>query len=188
MATPDVRSDVPCDVRCVMSKWGDRPHWEFDAILLGSDEQGDWVGVPAWTPMARPGATFVPPVDSLVLVPACRLTGRPTGRPWWLATFYSPGFRVEVYVDITAPARWDGSVLRAVDLDLDVVRGETGRVWVDDEDEFAEHRVAFGYPSHVVEAASHACDEVRTMVADRAVPFDGTAPTRWFEALRERAG
>jgi hypothetical protein len=166
-----------------MTKWGDRPHWEFDAIMLGSDEHGDWVGIPAGTPMARPGATFVPPVDSLVLVPA----GRPTSRPWWLATFYAPGFRVEVYVDITAPARWDGPVLRAVDLDLDVVRGETGRVWVDDEDEFAEHRVAFGYPDDVVRAASDACDETHRMVAERVVPFDGVAPNRWLDALRERA-
>ncbi|WP_180935649.1 DUF402 domain-containing protein [Nocardioides ungokensis] len=38
-------------------------------------------------------------------------------------------------------------MLRAVDLDLDVVRGRTGRVWIDDEDEFAEHRVRFGYPT-----------------------------------------
>jgi hypothetical protein len=171
-----------------MSKWGERPHWEFDAIRLGSDEHGDWVGIPAGTPMARPEATFVPPVDSLVLVPASSPSSGPASRPWWLATFYSPGFHVEVYVDITAPARWDGSVLRAIDLDLDVVRGETGRVWVDDEDEFAEHRVAFGYPDDVVEGASRACDEVRTMVAERVAPFDDIAPNRWFDALKERTG
>jgi hypothetical protein len=166
-------------VRVELSKWGDRPHWEFDAVLLGSDEHGDWIGIPAETPMARPGATFVPPVDSVVLVPV--------GSPWWLATFYSPGFRVEVYVDITAPASWDGPVLRAVDLDLDVVRGETGRVWVDDEDEFAEHRVAFGYPDDVVRTAAASCDEVHALVRDRAAPFDGLAPVRWLDALRERA-
>ena len=40
-----------------------------------------------------------------------------------LATFHAPGGLVEVYVDMTTPAEWDGAVLRAVDLDLDVVRG-----------------------------------------------------------------
>ena len=32
-------------VRVVMTKWGDRPHWEFDATYLGSDEHGDWIGI-----------------------------------------------------------------------------------------------------------------------------------------------
>jgi hypothetical protein len=161
-----------------MSKWGERPHWEFDAIRLGSDEHGDWVGIPAGTPMARPEATFVPPVDSLVLVPA----SSPASRPWWLATFYSPGFHVEVYVDITAPARWDGSVLRAIDLDLDVVRGETGRVWVDDEDEFAEHQVSLGYPADVIEAARASCDRLVALVGGGHPPYDGSSRP-WFDLL-----
>ena len=32
-----------------MSKWGDRPHWEFDALFLGSDRHGDWLGIPVGT-------------------------------------------------------------------------------------------------------------------------------------------
>lgn len=162
-------------VRCVMTKWGERPHWEFDAVFLGSDAHGDWVGVPAGTPMSRPGAAFVPPVDSVLLVPA--------GGQGWLGTFYAAGFRVEVYVDVTTPARWDGSVLRAVDLDLDVVRGETGRVWVDDEDEFAAHRRAYGYPDDLVACASTTCDDVHARVVRREPPFDGLAPGVWLRAL-----
>ena len=165
-------------MRVVMTKWGDRPHWEFDALLLGSDEHGDWIGVPAHTPMARPSATFTPPVDSVVLVPA--------GRAGWLATFYAPGFRVEVYVDITTPSSWDGSVLRATDLDLDVVRGEKGRVWVDDEDEFAEHRLRFGYPDEVVAEASRTCTAVHAAVRDAVPPFDGATPTPWLAELALR--
>ena len=42
-----------------MTKWGDRPHWEFDAVLLGSDEHGDWLGIPGGTHMSRPGAAYV---------------------------------------------------------------------------------------------------------------------------------
>lgn len=161
-----------------MTKWGDRPHWEFDALLLGSDDHGDWIGVPADTAMGRPGATFVPPVDSVVLVPS--------GGPGWLATFYAPGFRVEVYVDITTPAFWDGAVLRATDLDLDVVRGEKGRVWVDDEDEFAEHRIRFGYPDGLVAEASDTCTSVHAAVRDGVPPFDGKAPSPWLDELARR--
>ena len=88
-----------------------------------------------------------------------------------------------MYVDITAPARWDGSVLRAVDLDLDVVRGETGRVWVDDEDEFAEHRVAWDYPASLVELATSTCAWVKAALTARESPFDGVHE-HWLEVLR----
>ena len=47
---------------------------------------------------------------------------------------------------MATPPYWDGDVLRSVDLDLDVIQGLSGRVWVDDEDEFADHRVRWGYP------------------------------------------
>jgi len=42
----------PVHVR--MSKWGDRPHWEFDALWLGTDDLGHWVArPPAPTTTAR---------------------------------------------------------------------------------------------------------------------------------------
>jgi protein associated with RNAse G/E len=71
----------------------------------------------------------------------------------------------------------------AVDLDLDVVRGWTGRIWVDDEDEFAEHRVHFGYPAEVVELALSSCQAVRRAVELSHAPFDAETPKRWFAAL-----
>ena len=136
-------------VRCQMSKWGDRPHWGFDAIHLGSDEHGEWIGAPAGTHHTRPGHTFHSAADAVTLVPA---------GGWYAATFYAPGTWCAVYIDITTPGEWDGTTLRFVDLDLDVVRladplpdaarqrrVDTGRVagevFVDDEDEFAEHQV-----------------------------------------------
>ena len=33
-------------VRLEMTKWGDQPHWEMDAVYLGRDEAGDWLGFP----------------------------------------------------------------------------------------------------------------------------------------------
>jgi hypothetical protein len=159
----------------VLSKWGDRPHWEFVASFLGGDDHGDWVGIPAGTPMVRPGARFVPPVDSVVLAPR-------TGD--WLATFYAPGFRVLVYVDITTRPFWRDDTLCAVDLDLDVVRGETGQVWVDDEDEFAEHRVSLGYPDVVVANAAATWARVRAQLVGREPPFDSAASARWLDVLR----
>ena len=71
---------------------------------------------------------------------------------------YLPAFNDEraksaVYVDVATPAVWDGAVLRSIDLDLDVIRRQDGTVLLDDEDEFATHRVAYGYPAEVIELA-----------------------------------
>ena len=74
--------------------------------------------------------------------------------------------------------------MRAVDLDLDVIQGTTGRIWVDDEDEFAAHRVALGYPDEVVEQAVTSCQEVLTAVTGHAAPFDG-AHRDWLARLRQ---
>lgn len=168
-----------------MSKWGDRPHWEFDAVFLGSDEHGDWCGIPAGTHMSRPGAEYVAPVAQVGLAPSPEST---SGR-WWLATFHAAGGHfspvlaatVEVYVDMTTPPAWDGTVLRAVDLDLDVVRGTTGRVWVDDEDEFVRHRVQLGYPDDVAGQAMASCDRVRATMLERRAPYDGETHLPWLQ-------
>ena len=172
-----------------MTKWGDRPHWEYDAVLLGSDELGDWIGVPAGTHMQRPGAEFIAPVDQVCLVPAA---GRDSDRGWF-ATFHAStgatwagiSIPVSVYVDITTPPTWDGSRISAVDLDLDVVRGTSGRIWIDDEDEFAEHRVAFGYPDAVARLAMDSCDRVHAALTAGTAPYDGSAAP-WFDALAQR--
>ncbi|GAB6983485.1 DUF402 domain-containing protein [Nocardioides pyridinolyticus] len=170
-------------VRVVMSKWGGRPHWEFDATYLGRDPHGDWLGISAGTEMDRPGAHYVCPTNQVGLVPP----PGPDAERGWLATFHDVGGPVRIYVDITTPPVWDGDVVRAVDLDLDVVRGwgrfpGQGRVWVDDEDEFAEHRVAFGYPDDVAAAALASCERVLALVHDEAAPYDGSAMA-WLARL-----
>lgn len=174
-------------VRVRLSKWGDRPHWAYDAVWLGEDEHGEWLGFPAGTSFTRPGASFVGQWDHIGLAPAS-VDGV---APWHLATFYATqgpawdrlgGAGVQVYVDIATPWAWDGSTLRAVDLDLDVIRGFDGQVIVDDEDEFAEHQVAYGYPPEVVAAARDSCDRVLTALGAGHPPYDGSH-CRWHDLL-----
>jgi hypothetical protein len=159
-----------------MTKWGDRPHWELDGTFLGSDDHGDWIGSPAGTLNARPGARYVSEVDAVTLVP------RDVELAWCLPTFQAPGIWCSLYVDITTPATWDGRFLRAVDLDLDVIVGDTGRVWVDDEDEFADHRVRFGYPDDVIAAALASSERVFAAVTADRPPFVGAAGV-WLARL-----
>lgn len=157
-----------------MSKWGDRPHWEYDAVFLGSDEHGDWLGCRVGTFYSRPGMRFDAAFAGVVLVP---FGGAPH-----LAAFNDRNAQAAIYVDMTTPPAWDGAVLRAVDLDLDVVRLQDGTTYLDDEDEFAEHQVSLGYPAEVVEAARASCDRLVALVGGGHPPYDGSAEP-WFDVL-----
>ena len=164
--------------RVLTRKWPDAPHWEFEAVRLGVDGLGHWVGVPAGTWLSRPDKGFTAWADHVVLLPH---------DAWWVATIYGtdPDRPVDVYVDVTTPVAWseDESEVRCVDLDLDVIREPDGRIWVDDEDEFELHQVALGYPDEVVQAARVSCQEVFEAIANGEPPFDGSA-LRWIEKLR----
>ena len=178
-------------IRCEMTKWGDRRHWEFDGVYLGADEHGEWLGFPEGTLNRRPGLELVSEVDAVTLVPPAS---------WYAATFHAPGIWCDLYIDIATPGEWDGTVLRAVDLDLDVIRRSAtkpisnkttppnlaagpGEVFVDDEDEFAEHQVAYGYPAEVIGRAQTSCDELVESVRAGLPPYDGTH-RRWLTTLR----
>jgi hypothetical protein len=174
-------------VRVVARKWPDRPHWEHDALRLGEDAHGNWLGGVPGTLMSRPGASFRTTQAQVVLVP--------TASPF-VATFYAPrdlrnepdrrdAVPCEVYVDITTFPQWAGDTVTAFDLDLDVVRGWTGRVWVDDEDEFARHRTRYAYPAELVRLAVRSCEEVRDAVERRRPPYDGVVSEHWFGVLAE---
>jgi len=166
-------------VRVVTTKWRDRPHWEYDGRYLGRDRHGDWIGFPAGTTFARPGVDLTMPNHQVALVPAEDAEQR-----WWLAGFHGPGGEVRLYVDMTSPPRWDGAVLHAIDLDLDVIEGLTGRVWVDDEDEFADHRIRYGYPDDLVRLAVASCEAVRLAVESATAPYDGRVSAYWLGELQ----
>lgn len=165
-------------VRVLTRKWPDLPHWEFDAVRLGADAHGHWVGVPAGTWLSRPERGFHAWCDHVVLVPH---------DAWWVATMYGDDADrpVDVYVDIATPSEWSehDATVRTVDLDLDVIRDPDGRVWVDDEDEFAEHQRSLGYPTDVVAAAEASCAEVLEAVTDLSGPFAGVH-LDWIARLR----
>jgi predicted RNA-binding protein associated with RNAse of E/G family len=172
-----------------MSKWGDRPHWHFEGTLLGTDRHGTWLGFPTGTRNERPGFAFDSEVDAVTLAPR---------EGWFFATFHRPGIWCDLYVDVATPARWDGDVLRSVDLDLDVIRmvdsaptasrwalppkAPWGEVFIDDEDEFAEHQGAYGYPDDVVAAARASADAVLDAVRAGRAPFDGSHQ-QWLDRV-----
>jgi protein associated with RNAse G/E len=61
-----------------------------------------------------------------------------------------------------------------VDLDIDVIRTRDD-VIIDDEDEFADHRVRMSYPDEVVAQVLEATAEATRLLHQRAFPFDREA-------------
>jgi uncharacterized protein len=153
-------------------KWGGSPHRQTTMAYLGRDEHGAWLGhlltQADGRERGRPGVTLVPRHGCFV------------------AHFKKPPSLNWVYVDITTEPTLGldrtGWTVAAVDLDLDVVRRDDGRVWVDDEDEFAEHAASYGYPAGVVAGARRAADAVLAAVRQEAEPF-GTTWRRWIERV-----
>ncbi len=147
-------------------------HWRFPGTVLGTDEQGTWLGMPLGTvarrgdePPRRLSTAFV------VLVPHADP---------WLVEHYDDHPEVATYVNIGTVPRWDGDRVRQVDLDLDVVRTHAGEVRVEDRDEFEEHRRTLAYPPRLVDLAEDAASRAAALLATGADPF-GAA--RWLERL-----
>jgi hypothetical protein len=162
-------------IRIVRTKWDSRLHATFTGVYLGRDEHGGWIGARAGTTCWRRAYAFEAASDWVTVVPA---------EPWQ-AGFYDPPQDLVTYVDITTDAVWSDHQVRTVDLDLDVIRLVDGRVFVDDEDEFALHRVAYTYPESLVARARRTCEETLAAVESGRPPFDGSH-LPWLRALREQ--
>ena len=85
--------------------------------------------------------------------------------------------KVRHYVDITTVPLWsrvDGvATVSMVDLDLDVVERRNGRIYVDDEDEFA-------YPPELVTSAEAEARRMLVLVETQAEPF-ATVAEAWLD-------
>lgn len=165
------------------AKYDGSPHWEFDGIWLGADEHGDWIGFAPGTRFARPGAEFTADWPSLTLV---------TSAGWVPAFNLGHPRGLSTYVDLATVPEWradaSGFTISYVDLDLDVVARDGEAAFIDDEDEFADHAMTFGYPLELVERVRADADAVLAAVQRKEPPFDGATAERWFERLAASAG
>lgn len=162
-------------------KWDGGAHWVVPGAYLGEDRHGWWIFQPEGSFCSRPGAAFHAKSDAVLLVPR-------TGE--YVATFYDdtyPGdFRV--YVDLATGHGWNGirpgtMEFHVIDMDLDVIRSATRGVYIDDEDEFAVHRMSMDYPQDVVDLMLRQTDQLYQAVKAQQSPFDGT-DVEWFRKGR----
>lgn len=153
-------------IRIETTKWGGGAHWVHPGHYLDTDDVGVWVGFPTGTHHRRPGFAYESDVDSVTLLPH---------DDWCAMTFHAPGIWCDLYVDLATPTTWVGSTAHLVDLDLDVIRRDTGEIYLDDEDEFEQHRVELGYPGGVVTRIRERATALLSEVAHGTRPFDGRA-------------
>ncbi|MFC0600664.1 DUF402 domain-containing protein [Streptomyces palmae] len=121
----------------------------WTAVRLGEDEHGVWLGTAEGVRVRSDQGDWSNRCAHVMVVPR---------GAWWTATFcVDPG--PEMYCDVCTVPEWDedGTAVRMVDLDLDVVRPRGGEAYVKDEDDFAEHRVSFGYPDGLTDEARRTC-------------------------------
>ncbi|MEM7117269.1 MAG: DUF402 domain-containing protein [Chloroflexota bacterium] len=75
--------------------------------------------------------------------------------------------------DAALPASQNGSEIKFVDLDLDIMVMPDGKLWLEDEAVFAQHQHEIAYPEAVVQQAWHGIDLAKKLVATKTFPFDG---------------
>ena len=150
-------------VRVVYTKYDGSAHRDYPALRFDTDDLGVWVGVGRGTRSVYHGRPSVEQIPFVLLIPH---------HGWWTGMFNPPPRTSEVYCDITTPARWEGDTVHIIDLDLDVVRRRgSALVELRDEDEFDEHRTAFGYPDDLVHEAHAAANRLLVALGDGTEPF-----------------
>lgn len=169
-------------------KWDGSPHWLHECVYLGSDRWGEWFGQHAGDHSSRPGRDMVAENDNVTLVP-------PSGE--YAFTHNAAPHRTRVYIDLAWDVRWSAGEPTGIDMDLDVVRRmpdapyidrdgvlrQPGDVYIEDRDEWDEHRITYGYPADVVERLEAvALDLERRVRADEA-PFDDATAAHWLGRL-----
>ncbi|WP_020390011.1 DUF402 domain-containing protein [Kribbella catacumbae] len=150
------------NVRVVYRKYDEKLHWHQWMEYLGEDQYGVWLGARANSVSQRGDEPEVTQEQAHV-----QLFSRDRG---FTALFNDEPRSTEIYCDVTSAVEFGEDVFTMIDLDLDVIRKRDGRIYVDDEDEFAEHQVKYGYPADVIEQAQATADWLVTAVASEE-PF-----------------
>lgn len=153
-------------VRVLSTKYDGSQHYEYHGMLLDDRDGVLRITVEEGSPLVgyRGAGAF-----------RCSMTQLFFSDRWYNVEHnYRPigRYGMRMYANIATPARLKGDTIHWIDLDLDVVDTEARGLYVDDEDEFAEHRVAMRYPDEVVAQALAARDEVLALARTGEFPLD----------------
>lgn len=174
-------------VRVTVVKYDGRPHYSWDSHRLLARDGTVAIGRPAPRAIEHhsKGETFT------FASAACEL--------FWPDLPFSIGLSlapqadvVQLYCNIHQAPRLEPNAIRFVDLDLDVVREPGADARVIDHDEFATHRVRYGYPAHYTETVPAVAEALRSFLQEQPTcdPHrlaDLVRPIQRGEVLRDRS-
>ncbi len=173
-APPPVRPAPGTRLLFRWRKWDGGLHWVHECVYLGSDRWGEWFGqLPGWD-SERPGRVVVPRHPNVTLLP-------PSGD--FAFTRNAAPHDTRTYIDIAWDVRFDGGDPTGIDMDLDVVDREGRGVYIDDQDEWDEHRVSYGYPLEIVARLEALAVDLERRVKTAEPPFDDATADAWLERL-----
>ncbi len=157
-------------------KHPDTLHWRHEMFHLGEDEFGVWLG-------AKQGATLQRGLEPAYEAPWHFVQLIQPGA-WWTLIANDPQL-IRFYIDVITPPVWQSDELVTMtDLDLDVVLEVGGSVYIDDEDEFAEHQHTLGYPEAWIAKAPEIAAEMADRLRRSDEPFNAVAE-QWLAQLIE---
>jgi hypothetical protein len=141
-----------------------RPHgtqaWEY--VASDTDGFGQWLYLPRGAAWTAPHDRGVLPFDVLALV-------APT-RPW-VAWWCDDGADRRIEIDVCLPPVEVDAGWSFVDLELDVMLHADGSLVVEDEDEFADARLAGHIDPATAALAEAACTDAVALLGSRGEPF-----------------
>lgn len=177
MCVPEPEPAVGEPVSLRMRKWDGSPHRQTMMVYLGADEYGRWLSIPTGVEVRQPGSSTIGRAAHVMLIPH---------DGFFLAHFNAPTSENAIYADVTTAPEFgrdaNGWVVAVADMDLDVVRRADGQTWIEDEDEFAEHAVSYGYPADVSATTRTTADALLAAVREESEPF-GTTWRRWIDQV-----
>lgn len=108
------------------------------------------------------------------LRPAYGLRYHGMERPLSIIVYFDEaGGLLEYFCDAALPATRDGDTFEFVDLDIDLVVAPDFSAVTRDWDDFATNCAAMRYSAEAVQAAFEGIELAKSLVARRAMPFDG---------------
>jgi hypothetical protein len=136
--------------------------FSYELSAAGDDGHGTWLLGRTGSPWTSPHDQGVLPFDVLVLLAR--------GRPWVTWWVDDPADR-RVEIDVCLPPRRTDRGWSYVDLELDPVRHEDGRVEIEDEDELAEAREQGWMSADDAELARQVAEQTAQALRGRIEPW-----------------